>query len=148
MRWLLPIVVLLTACSSTEVPKVRRALREVPLTSAADLAAFEVADAANDQLNGWCADALELRELGEELPADDPVVDGRAAAEVERLRAGSVEVAASTELRSLLETLAEAHSDRLTWLARPGKFRSKRHLEAQRRVVELSFGLRRWRLQR
>jgi hypothetical protein len=138
----------LSACSSTEAPKARRALRSVPLTSAADLEAFDVADAANDQLNMWCAEALELRDLGEELAIDDPVLDGRAADQVERIRVESVELAESPELVALLASLGEAHGERLAALAKPGKFPVKRHLRAERRVVELGFGLRRWRLQR
>ncbi|MCZ6508259.1 MAG: hypothetical protein O7A98_02545 [Acidobacteria bacterium] len=135
-------------CSSNSVPDANRALRPLPLTSAADLAAYEVADAASDQLAAWYADAFELRESGEELPADDPLLDGCGAAAIDRIRLDAVEQAASPELVTVLLALAEAQQERLTALVRPGKFRFKRHLEAERRVAELRFGLRRWRLQR
>ena len=52
------------------------------------------------------------------------------------------------DFQELLSALTEAHGDRLAALAQAGKFPVKRHLRAERKVVELSFGLRRWRLQR
>ena len=137
----------LAGCGGTTIPEANKSLRPVPLTAQADLEAYRVADAVDDQLRVWCDEARTVRESGEALAADNPVVDGRAAAEVERLRAAA-ESAASYELATALREFAAAHEDRLSVLRRGRKFAAKRYLRAERRVAELAFGLRRWRLQR
>lgn len=135
------------ACSTTEAPRANKALRPVPLTSTTDLEAYDIADAVDDQLRAWCKAAVLLREEREELAAEDPIVDGRAANEVARLRAAA-EAAASSELAAALETFADAHEERLAALVAGRKFAVRRYRRADRKVAELGFGLRRWRMQR
>lgn len=138
---------LLAGCAAIEAPRANKKLRPVPLTSMADLEAYEVADAVDDQLRIWCTAAFEVREEGELLAADDPIVDGRAAAEIERLRQAA-ETTQGPELASSLRALTVAHEERLAALVAGPKFASKRYVRADRKVAELAFGLRRWRLQR
>ncbi len=137
----------ISGCGSTSVPEARRALREVPMTSQADLAAFDGAHAAHLLLNGWCGEAVVRREAGEELADDDPVLANEATAAIDEIRQAA-ESAESLELRSVLSALADAHAARLEVLRRPGKHAPKRYLRAERQVVELGFGLRQWRNQR
>lgn len=144
---LLALPLMLVGCSITEAPRANKALRPVPLTSIADLEAYDIADAVDDQLRVWCAAALILRQEGEPLAADDPVVDGRAAAELERLREAA-EAAESVELAASMRALADAHQERLAALVGGRKFAAKRYFRVDRKVEELAFGLRRWRLQR
>lgn len=144
---LLALPLAIAGCSAAEAPRANRTLRRVPLTSSADLEAYDIADAAGDQLRTWCSAALKVREEGESLAADDPIVDGRAAVEVERLHAAS-QAAEGGELAASLTALALAHEERLAVLAAGRKFAAKRYLRADRKVTELAFGLRRWRLQR
>lgn len=136
-----------SGCGGTSVPEARRALREVPLTSSLDLAAHGEAKAAHLLLNEWCGQAVALRETGEELAADDPALADDATAAVDQILQAS-ERAESPELRSLLSALAEAHALRLELLRRSGKHAPKKYLRVERQVVELGFGLRRWRNQR
>lgn len=136
-----------SGCGSTSVPEARRALREVPLTSMVDLAAHDQAEAAHDLLNEWCEEAVALREAGEELAAEDPVLSDEATGAIDEIRQAG-ERAESPELRSLLSALAEAHGTRLEVLRRAGKHAPKKYLRAERQIVELAFGLRRWRKQR
>lgn len=145
--WTAACALLAAGCGSPSIPEANRALREVPLTSNADLEAHAEADAAHDQLNEWCDAAVSRRELGEELDAEDPVLAPEALELVETIRDAG-ERAESAELVSVLSALADAHLARLELLRRPGKHRPKRYLDAQRKVVELGFGLRRWRHQR
>jgi hypothetical protein len=119
----------------------------VPLTSGGDLAAHDEAKAAHDLLNEWCGKAVALREAGEELAAEDPVLAQEATATVERIRQAG-ERAESPELTVLLSALADAHALRLDVLRRPGKYAPKKYVRVERKVVELGFGLRRWRNQR
>ncbi|MDH3403985.1 MAG: hypothetical protein OEP45_10250 [Acidobacteriota bacterium] len=138
---------LASGCLSTTVPEARSALQATAIRSPADVAAYEEADAADDRLNDWCAAALAIREAGEPLAADDPVLGEEAAAAVERIRQ-SAAAAESEELRVVLVALADAHQRRLDLLGSPGKHAPKKYLRAERDVVELGFGLRRWRRQR
>ena len=144
---LLALPAVLAGCLATEAPKVNKTLRSVPLTSTSDLEAYDIADAVDDQLRAWCAAALLVREEGEPLAVDDPIVDGRAAEQVERLRAAA-EVAEGEELAASLVAFTLAQEERLAVLAKGPKFAAKRYLKADRKVAELAFGLRRWRLQR
>lgn len=48
MRQCVPLALLLVACGSTSVPDARRDLRPVPLTSALDQRAYDVAEGANE----------------------------------------------------------------------------------------------------
>jgi len=149
MRWFLVGLVLVTACSSGQsVPEANKALRQVSLISTADLEAYEIAEAANDLLQVWCDDAQLVREGGEELAPEDPLLDGRSAAEIERIGSEAVELAESPELITVLRELSLAQAERVAILARPGKFALKKHNHAARTAVELGFGLRRWRKQR
>jgi len=144
---LLALSLSLAGCSAGETPKINRALRPVALTSSSDLAAYGVADAVSDQLRIWCTKGLEIRQEGLQLAADSPLVDGQAQAEIERLRAAA-EGAEGAELAVVLAALLRAHEERLAALVAGPKFKAKRYLEADRKVSELDFGLRRWRLQR
>ena len=144
---LLAMVLTLAGCAGAEAPRANRALRQVALTSSTDLEAYEVADAVDDQLRDWCAQALAVRQEGEVLAVDHPIVDGRADAELARLRAAA-ESADGEELAASLDAFVRAHEDRLAVLVAGPRFSARRYARADRRVAELSFGLRRWRLQR
>jgi hypothetical protein len=148
MRWSLALGLLLLGCGGTSVPEARRNLRPVPLTSALDQRAYDVAEGANDKLDAWCKEALQRRARDEELRVDDPILDGRAGLEVERLRLTAIPLAESRQLVELLTELADAHAERLAVLRRVGRHKPKRYAETDRRVKELAFGLRRWRAQR
>jgi len=149
MRRFLVLGLVLAGCSlSNPAPDANRALRAVSLTSEADSEASAIADSAHHQLESWCQEAIEIRELGDPLPEDSPLLDGRADAEVLRIADDALALAESPELIDVLEQLAAAYADRLAVFRRPGKFAVKKQLQAERRVAELGFGLRRWRLQR
>jgi hypothetical protein len=147
-RWCLPLALLLGGCGSTSAPEAGRSLRPVPLTSALDQRAYDVAEGAGDRLDAWCKEALKRRDRGEELPIDDPVLDGRAGLEVERIRLTALPLAESRELIVLLRALADAHEARLAVLRLPGRHKPKRYVKTDSEVKELAFGLRRWRTQR
>jgi hypothetical protein len=148
MRWCIPLALMLAGCGSTRAPEARRDLRPVPLTSALDRRAYDVAEAAGDKLETWCKEAVRHRERGEELAVDDPVLDGRAGLEVERIRLTAVPLAESAELVSLLGALADAQEARLAVVRAPGRYKPQRYVRTDRKVQELAFGLRRWRAQR
>lgn len=145
--WPLFIALVAVACSSGSIPQANKSLRPVPVTSVADREAYDLAEAANDQLNLWCKEAHAVRERGDPLAADDPVVDGRAREQIGRLGAAA-DIARAAELEIALREMIAAQEARLEVLVKGRKFASKRYAEADRKVAELSFGLRRWRLQR
>jgi hypothetical protein len=140
-------ILALLACSGPSIPEANKALRPLAVTSNADRQAYDLAEAAGDLLNKWCKDAAAARREGEALADDDPIVDGRAEAEVARLRQ-AIDTAETTELTTVLGDLAAAHEERLKALVAGKKFPAKRYLRADRKVAELSFGLHRWRQQR
>lgn len=136
----------LVGCLPPTIPESNQALRVLPMTSSADLAAHAQADGAHLTLNEWCGEAVKQREAGEELVPEDPLVDGRAVEQVEFLRT-AIEKAESEELTRVLAKLLLAHQARLEILTRDGKHKPKKYLDAERKVAELGFGLRRWRMQ-
>jgi len=135
------------ACSGPSIPDANKALRPLAVTSNADREAYDLAEASGDLLNAWCKDAAAARRKGDALADDDPIVDGRAEAEVARLRQ-AIDTAGTAELVTVLGDFAAAHEERLEALVAGKKFAAKRYLRADRKVAELSFGLHRWRQQR
>jgi hypothetical protein len=144
-RLAVPLVVL--ACSGPSIPEANKALRPLAVTSNADRAAYDLAEGAGDLLNGWCKAAVITRRKGDALADDDPILDGRAEAEIARLRQ-ALDLAETAELVAVLSDLATAHEERLRAVVEGKKFAAKRYLRADRKVAELSFGLHRWRQHR
>ncbi len=148
MRCGLPAILLALGCAAQTAPEIDSKLREVGLTSTADFAAVELVETARKQLDEWAAAAAGRRRAGEVLAEDDPIVDGRADAEVERIRTEATASAESEELEEIFAVLADAHDERLAVLRHPKKFREKAYERADRRTTEVAFALRHWRARR
>ncbi len=144
MRTLGPLLLLLAACAEHNAPELQRKLRDVGVTRTADIEAVEAAEQARQQLDAWAAEGAAVRRAGTALDGDDPLLDGRAAAEIAALRAAA-DVAESGELREVILTLARAHEERLEVLVSGRKLREKAYLRADRRTTEIAFALRHWR---